>query len=576
MISIGIYISKNSLCFAEMSLKKARPELHSLKEYFFDKQKSQEEQWLFISSHLSEIEKKYKGENLRFCYGLPQSHVTSFFIEFPFKEKFKILKTLPFEIEDQSPFDSNKVLFDARICKIEDKNKSSALCFITPEENAREFLELGSKIKKTAYLLSCDSSALANLLESWNKPLSEKQNPGKADLYVYLGVENSQLLLYKEGHLLYSSVLDWSLSSLIKEMREAYKLSIEKTWKEFFSKAFILTSTQGWTKEQKFFSQLIKKHIQLLIPKLKLLKMSLESQKNTSISSLALFGPGSVIKNLSAFLTAEMSLPVSRLEKLESFPQLQWNQEPSSYIAMGLALEGLKSTPYPGLNFLQSLKKESFFLFPKKWKSWGAVALLCLLIFSAYAFIRKQESFVLWEKGNAVFLEYGKKIALLRESKVNTDSLESFLKKEKAKLKSEQFIKEELLQSQPIDHLQLITEKLQSAKKWSLSIHYLRIKDRDIEIKGWIKSSLLPQFKKELESLAKGSVKIHSEKTSEDLTAKEKAVLRNTKEDKKSLNKGLLNSSKESLSDEKTELSPDRQTEGRTFFSLSFQIKKDN
>ena len=293
MLSIGIHITESSVHFAELSLEGPKPKLESFEEHFFEDQDIEEEKVLFIVRHIEKIEEKHKGKTLRFCYGLSQNSVTSFLVKFPFKEKFKILKTIPFEIEDKSPFRPDKVFFDARICKIKDQNKSSALCFVTPEENVNEFLEFSSKLKKPPYLLSCSASALANLLESWNKPLSQIQNPRYHSIYIYLGVENSQILFYKEGYLEHISVLDWTMVGIVKEMEKMYKLTAEKAWEEFFEKSFILTLEKGFTKEQIFFSNLIKKKISLLIPKLQLFKISLETEQKIKIEEAVLFGPGS-------------------------------------------------------------------------------------------------------------------------------------------------------------------------------------------------------------------------------------------------------------------------------------------
>ena len=509
MVSIGIHIKKDSLSLAVLGLEGTRPQFHFFEEAFFEKPDSEEDKNLFILRSLEKIEEKYKGKAIRWCYGLSQSFVSDFFVEFPFKEKFKILKTLPFEIEDRSPFRSDKVYFDARICKITDKNKSSTLCFVTPEENVKDFLEFSKKVKRPAWLLSCEGAASANLLESWNKPLSQVQNPMPQPLCIYLGEQNSQTLLYKEGHLTNVSVLDWSVAPIIEEMKKFYNLSTQKAWEEFFAKSFILTESRGWTKEQLFFSNVIKKHVGLLIPKLKLLKMSLETEQGFPISSAVLFGPGAVVKNLTAFLTAELSIKCSRLKNLEDYSSFGLEDKPSSYIALGLALEGLKGPPYQGLNFLQAMKKEAFSLFPKKWQKAGLVALLCFLVFTAYAFVRKRESSLILEKVQGLFVDYGKRLAFLPESRVTVDSLNSFLEKEKEKMKDEQIIQKELRQPNPMDHLQRIVQKVGPASKWNLSIRYLKVEGNEVEIKGLVERTSLRAFKAQLQSLAKGTIKEH-------------------------------------------------------------------
>lgn len=558
MISIGVHIHQDSICFAGLSLEGSRPKIHFIKEHFFQDLKSEKEKQSLINSELESIEKQYKGESLRFCYGLSQNLVTNFSIDFPFKEKFKILKTLPFEIEDKSPFRSDNVFFDARICKIKN-NQSSALCFITPEDNVKEFFKLNSSLKKNPYLLSCEGSALANLLEKWNKPLSQAQNSTAQALYIYLGVQNSQLLFYREGHLEHISVLDWTVAGIVKEMEKLYKLTKQKAWAEFFEKSFILTSAKGWTKEQRLFSDLVKKQIDLLIPKLHLLKMSLETEQKVSIKKAMLFGPGAVIKNLTAFLTAQMSVNVSRLNSIKGLTELKASSGLLAYEAVGLALEGLKSSPYQGLNFLQSKTKESFSLYPKKWRRVGMLLLLGFVVGTAYTFARKKESSKVLDSAQSIFSDFGKKITSMPEQRVNLESIKSFLKKEKEKIASEQIVQDELNQPNPMDYLQFISQKLGSATQWNLSLSYLKLEKGAVEIKGSVAPASLEDFKLKIKSLAKSSFKEHP-------------IPQKPKEVKKDLEPSKQK--EKTTKNKKSEPSEDLKKEERAFFSYSFKLKE--
>ena len=579
MISIGIHIKQDNVCFVGLSLKGTRPNIYFIEELFFESQNSKEERELFVSQHVEKIAERYKGKNLRFCYALPQNFVTSFLVELPFKEKFKILKTLPFEIEDKTPFRPGKVFFDARICGIKDKNKSSVLCFITPEDNVHEFLEFSKQLKKPPYLLSCEGSALANLLEFWNKPLSEVQNPTLHPLYIYLGMQNSQVLLYKNGYLNYVSVLDWSVASIIEEMKKLYKLSKQKAWEEFFNKSFILTEAKGFTKEQVFFSNLIKKQVNLLIPQLNLLKMSLETEKQISIPKTILFGPGSVIKNLTAFLTAEISIPCSRLKTLTDFPDFHLEDKASASVAFGLALEGLKSSPYQGLNFLQSLRKEIFSLFPKKWQKVSLTALLCFFIFTAYTFVRSRESSKILGKIQSVFLDYGTRLAFMEEGQISAEAVQSFLGKEKDKNKSERLIQDELNLPNPMDHLQKIVQKIGPASKWNLSVQYLKVEDGAVEIKGFVNRSSLENFKSRLQNLVKGRFEDHSLKQNSEKPKNNSGEVKSQAPTTPEKESGGNKVKDISLSDKQNPEPPksleDTEREERAFFSYSFQLKEE-
>ena len=592
MVSIGIYIGRDNVCFAELNLEGTKPNLSSIDEYFFKNQPSQEEKHHFILSHIEKIQHKYKGQSLRFCYGLSQNVVTSFPVHFPFKEKFKILKTLPFEVEDKSPFSPDKSFFDTRICRIKDHQNSTALCFITPEEHVQDFLKWNLKFNKTnPYLLSCEGAALANLLELWNKPLSQPQSPMPHAVYLYLGEQNSQILFYQEGYLTQIFILDWATADIVKKMRRLYKLTAKQAWEEFFIKSFILTEVKGFTKEQTMFSNMIKNQLQLLVPKLNLFKISFETEKKLPLEQIIVFGPGAVIKNLTAFLTAELSIKVLRLKTFTEYPYLKVDNKPSALVAFGLALEGLKRSPYKGLNFLQSLQKQELSLFPKQGLKLALAAVLCFAIFTTYTTLRKQESLNVLSKVRAVFLNYGTKITHFKKTHITSEAIQSFLNKNKNTTENEQTVRDKLNEPNPMDHLQLITQKLSDVEKWNLSIHYLKLVGQTVEIKGSVNQSSLPSLKSQLTSLAKGNISEDSKayskaiesqkiaKSDHSTSLKEETSTLIEKEDQASTKKKLDTTSKENKNNQDSSLSLEneeslKQQEKPSFFSYSFILKE--
>ena len=234
-------------------------------------------------------------------------------------------------------------------------------------ENVKSFLQLSKHLKIKPYLLSTEGSALANLVEKWGA-INFQEQKGNHFLSIYLDFYESIVLFFEDGHLNHISTIDWGASSIVREMEKRYKLSFETARIQFSEKAFILTEQKGFTKDQIFFSSLIKKELSFLIHKLQLLKLSLETKKDLKIKEASLLGPGSVIKNISAFLSAELSFNVSRVKTLPSLPAVDFSEAKnhSFLVAWGLAMEGLKKPPYGGLNLLQAIYKKQFSLFPKK------------------------------------------------------------------------------------------------------------------------------------------------------------------------------------------------------------------
>ena len=501
MISLGLYISKESFFIVEVTLSGQTPKLLYLKETFWLDIESEEEKIALLSKQIKEREELHKGKSIRICCSLPQNFVSSFGLQLPFKERFKILKTIPFEVEDHTPFQANKVLFDAKVCQIQD-NQARILSFVTPEESVHDFLDILKDLDRPIHLLSCSIASLVNLLESWNIPLSKPQNPDfSIDTYLYLGVENSYLFFYKQGFLQNVSVLDWGCGGIIDEMQSIYKLSREKTWQEFFNKAFLLTQVKGFTKEQVFFSNLIKKHTEQFIPKFNLLKMSLVAQKDFNISQMILFGPGAMIKNLSVFFTEQLALSVYKSRNLTAFPYWDWKEKPSALIAVGLTLEGLKKHPYPGLDFLYFQKQPPSLFSLKHLRNRIFIAVLALFILLSYSFVKKYETNQTLEQIQGVFKEYGRKIAYLSPGKFDVPEVEAFLEEQEQQKVAEGQIQKELLKTSPMDTLQRIVMKIGRAEDWDLSLEYLKISGLNVEMKGSLETMRIKAFQKLIQSL---------------------------------------------------------------------------
>ncbi len=508
MISIGIHIHSQGFNVVELDLHRGSLKIKNSHNHVFVSQSQEEHKQIIILEYLQTLEEKYRNEPVRFCYGLAQNQVSGFSIEFPFKEKFKILKTLPFQIEDKSPFRSDKTFYDGRITKITNNN-SYVTCFVTPESNIQDFLKFSESLKTKPYLLSVEGIALMNIISGWNYNATKSIRGIKNALYIYLGFHGSIVLVFKEGHLNSISNLEWGAASIIEQMSNKYKLSLENSIDQFFEKSFILTSQKGFTKEQVFFSDLIEKELKSLIHQFKLLKLSLETESKIKFQENFIFGPASVIKNLSAYLSTESSSYFSRLKNLRDIKtfDLSESKNQNLLIPIGLAMEGFKRPPYGGVNFLHSLNKQNFQLIPKKWKSTFIGFFMILFLFSVYVFIRNQESLHLVDKMQDVFVDYGKKIASLRKSQVSVDKVKGYLEDKEVLLEVEKLIKEKVSKESPMNQLKIVTEAIDVEQSSQLKITYLKIKDRRIFIRGSIHKDFLSTLKSQLQKISKNKIK---------------------------------------------------------------------
>ena len=491
MISVACFIDKKRATLAGLRVRLKSYETVFINHIFFKKEEDKEE---LLSEALKKVAREYKLETLKFVFSLPEDQVTNFHLELPFKEKFRILKTLNFEIEDKTPFEASGVFYDTKLCKVKGK-KSFSVCFLSPKKQVQEFLEFQKKLKTPLNRLSCTASALPNLLGGL-----EKEREGEAFYSLFLGLSSSLLFSYQEGGLKSVRSLEFGVEGIVQDMKKAYSLKEDEALDEFFEKAFVLNLTKGRSKDQIFYSNLVKKHLEILISKLRLLKLR-SSQKDTP---LFLFGPGASIKNLSSFLTKNLPLTCKKIPQKDMDLKVK---DPLSFEALALSMEALKKAPHTGLNLIHSQVTRGFSLFPKVWLKRLSLVFAFSFIVGAYGFVRKKEISGILTSSKKIIEKYKDQVGFLPKGEVLFEEIKEALDKEKTKLEKAKQASKSLQGFGALERLQILTQKLGSANMWSLKISVLDIKKDRVEIKGMVREDLLPQLKSRLESLSETPLK---------------------------------------------------------------------
>ena len=521
MISIGIHIQDHHIAVVKLLLKNGKIETKEITKYSLGHRLTEKERRIKTAEHLNHIFEKYEKESCRFCFALPQHQVSSFQASFPFKERFKILRTIPFEIEDKSPFRLEKILFDIRFSNITKKNESDVICFLTPKEHVTDFLDFIKQTKISPYLLSTEAAAISNLIEGLNQHSKQTTVSKKGALYIHLGYTESFALFFYNKQLKHISTFSWGFDSVIENMMSRYQLSFEEAQNQFAEKAFVLTEKEGVTKEQVFFSQLIKTELHLLVDKLKILKLSVETDKAIQIQKGFILGSGSVIQNLSSFLSDELSLPVQRMKKITQFSD--WNLFDSTshsfLIPLGLALEGFKRPPYEGLNLIRSLnKKMSLFFLQEKWKKSILYIVASFFILTSYSFFRKQENQKISDQVHNIFMNYSKKVASLSARKTTVENVEHFLTTQTNIKEARILIQDQVSEPQPIDRLKILTKHITTKPEWNFKLTFLEIENRKIHIEGYISEVHSMDFKNQLREISENKkIKILTPKIKKEL-----------------------------------------------------------
>ena len=577
MISIGIHIQDHHIAVVKLLLKNGKIETKEITKYSLGHRLTDEERRVKIAEHLNQIFEKQQKEPCRFCFTLPQNQVSSFQASFPFKERFKILRTIPFEIEDKSPFRLDKILFDIRFSNITKKNQSDVICFLTPKQHVTDFLDFVKKTKISPYLLSAEAAAISNLIEGLNQPSERTTKSKKGSLYIHLGYTESFALFFYNKQLRHISTFSWGFDSVVENMMSRYQLSFEEAQNQFAEKAFVLTEKKGVTKEQVFFSQLIKAELHLLVDKLKILKLSLETDKEIQIQEGFILGTGSVIQNLSSFLSEELSLPVQRMKKITKFSD--WNLfDPTSHsflVPLGLALEGFKRPPYEGLNLIRSLnKKMGLFFLQDKWKKPILYVVAGFFLLTSYSFFRKQQNEKISDQVHNIFMNYGKKVAFLSARNTTVEDVENFLNTQESIKTNRIFVQDQVSEPQPIDRLKILTKHINTKPEWNFKLTFLKIEGRKIHMEGYVAEDFSVDFKNQLQEISENKkVDTLTPKIKKEDSKVENLKLDLKKEDSKVENL-KLDLKKEEEEEEEEEEVPQEEDKDLNF-AYSFNLKDD-
>ncbi len=90
-------------------------------------------------------------------------------LEFPFAEKRRVAQAVPFEIEDQLPFDLDDVVIDWEIVSRE-RSRSRVLAAVVPRHHVSEGLELLREANCDPRIVECEGLVLANLTAAFDLP----------------------------------------------------------------------------------------------------------------------------------------------------------------------------------------------------------------------------------------------------------------------------------------------------------------------------------------------------------------------------------------------------------------------
>lgn len=465
-----------------------------------------------------------------YVMGLPQNQVAVRRKVFPYTEKNKISKTLPFELEDDLPFALENAVLDFKSIRHLGKEAEILAC-ATLSTNVEKVISFFKDIGAELKILCPEGIALANLIENYNQPIPqlpavlvdiETQGPPRnIEVLIFIGHSHTLVCAFENKRLVASRSILWGGKNISDAIAIKYQLPQAEAQREMEAKAFILSTKQQASFEAKVFSDTISGSFKDLVRDLQLLFLDLKSELHADIESLLLAGPVSAVQGLGAFLTISLEVPANRIQLMDRFqnPLIEKNSstENAIIIAFGLALEGLKKPRNPALNLLKGEFAQEQPGISQVWKNhspiikWAMAATALLFIWGTF---RSQVGLQLESTAQELLKQRATTIAGLSARQANSRGVEKYIKQKK-QVAQEMKNVEKLMQTESaLEILKKVSEISPSGQQVKVDIRRFYIEDKRVWIEGFVRNqSELNLFQQSLKSLAQ-SGKINAQRPS--------------------------------------------------------------
>lgn len=514
---VGIDIGSYSIKIAELKATAKSYALKNFREIPLSPDPTKDKK-IQIIDILRNLTIEYNPEQTKFILGVRQSHVSVRNKQFPFKERFKVLRSIPFELEDEVPLDQDEAVFEAKILSYNNQ-LTDVLAIACPKVFVQEVVDLAQDCGIELELLSIEGLALSNLFEDWqNAPPNiireDPPVPGSrsAEVVLEIGHTSTRVLVFSQNVLLTVRHMDWGVKTVADSIAQRYGLHHIEALKELQTKAYIILQRDSATHEQKLFSDVIQGAVDPFISSLRLLIYEIQTEFSVTFGQGHMLGGGCQIRNLGPYISQGLDIPFNRFSYFDRIPHVEINTSPqiemTAAVAIGLAIEGLRRPRNPAINLLKdefAPEQNSFSYF---WEAWGTsikVAAACFVLVWVYGVVRDSTSEGLDNQSYETLREQATKLAGLKGKDASLNKIEAFIREQKAEQKNRKVMEKVLEMNSAMDVLKKISLTSPNKKQLEFEVLRLKIENDLVEIQGLMPSSSSPQSLEEtLKSMALG------------------------------------------------------------------------
>lgn len=465
----------------------------------------------------------YDQATTRFVVGLRQEHVSVRLKPFPFNDRQKILKSLPFELEEDLPFTQETAIYDAKIVRYLGSTAEVLAC-ASPKVRISETLEQMQDAGIEVSLLSVEGIAFANCIERWDSPVPSQAPPTvdldqvaverKISIVVNMGHTRTLVCAFENNLLIGVRSVLWGGKNIAESIARRYEIPLIEAIKEMETKAFILASKDGASYDQIVFSDTICNQVKDLARELKISILEFRSEFNGVVESVGITGGASQILNVHAYLTQSLELPVNKYFALANFSNVAFDKtgriDSVIGVALGLAVEGLKKPRNPSINFLRgefALDNAFFQNFWAKWKVTTQVTAGFFVVFLAYSMTREVLSLSLSERTTESVKEQAKSVAKLPTKAANESGVKKYIREQKKRSTELKTFESLAKMNSALDILKKVNDAVPGKSIVGIDVHKFLIQEDEVTFEGVVSNAQqFATLEATLASVASGKV----------------------------------------------------------------------
>ena len=524
MKAIGIDIGKNGAALVEVAADRGGFEV--LRAEFYPLNPNDADNWeLDLLQGLKFFKDNFDLENKVVVAGMPQMLVSTRNLSFPFSRRLDILRSLPFELDEELPFGSEDAYFDAKTVA-QNASETSVLAFATPQKEVQDLVDLLARVQIDPDLISTEGVAFANLLEDWQNgsflQSAPEGIPNPLTMRLYIRHDHTLVTLFQQRQMVWARSISWGERNLILELMKNFNYPYEQAASLIPDQMRLLMMMAGASAQDIRLSGVIEKCLHEFSQQIRMTMIDCQDRFQSPIGFAQLYGSISRIENINAHLTKSVGIPFNSEAMIGDVLHPRQVQAVNHLaeqlpIAIGLALEGLKRPKNPAINLRQgdSVKRNQFW--EKTWSKWGhALTLVAIayVLYTGYGFVREQIAVNLDDVTYQELQKHAGTIANLKGAQATPERIERYILQEQEKVKNAKIFSKVQDIEPSMKIVNLLSSTLPSNQKNTYDVRKVSVNNAQVSIEGVAEQkNTVDMIRKKLETMSINN-KVRTDKTS--------------------------------------------------------------